>query len=85
MSLNQTVSQGCEQLPSPQFENVKFNLSDERSILGSHLEMKCGDSEGEGVFISKLGEEILTAVNDQEVENFLWEKLQETKGTKKML
>ena len=43
--------------------------------------MKCGDSEGEGVFISKLGEEILTAVNDQEVGNFLWEKLQETKGS----
>ena len=42
--------------------------------------MKCGANDGEGVFIHKIGDRLLTADSDADVEKLFWDIVLATGG-----
>ena len=71
-------------MPLSEFEQVVFNQSEGRSILGSPLEMKCGNSENEGMFVKQIGNLSLVADTLEEFWEIYSDILKSTSGTKQI-
>lgn len=62
-------------------DKIVFNKSESRSILGTSVEMKCGNSEDEGIFVKQIGD--FSVKNDEEFQEIFSTVLKNTSGKEK--